>query len=244
VEDPEIDPESDPEPEPETPDPGTQLGVDPDIRHLERLLGSLLALDDETLRLALATMSETNRAEVGTALQLPKAAMHLGDALVPLVRRKARASSPQRQLSVAFAVSDLVNDTTIAALGDRSDDPSRDDMLEVLPGVIERHGVPLVNVMLAAYAASEAPCAAVFAELLDTDERFVIAPPPPADDEAAGPVTAAPVRDDAAHAEKRAQRKAGKAARREAEARKRAAAATAQAKRKEAQREAKRGRGQ
>lgn len=238
------DPEIDPETESAAPDPETELRADPEIRHLERLLGSLVALDDETLRSALATMSETNRVEVGTALQLPKAAMHLGDALVPLVRRKVRAAPPQRQLSVAFAVSDLVNDDTIAALGDRSDDPSRADMLEVLPAVIERHGVPLVNVMLAAYAASEAPCAAVFAELLDTDERFVIPPPPPADAAAAAVETARPGRDDPAQAEKRAQRKAGKAARREAEARKRAAAASAQVKRKEAQREAKRARGQ
>ena len=70
--------------------------------------------------------------------------MHLGDALVPLVRRKLRSASPDRQLQATFAVVERVNDATIAALGDRSADPSHDDMIDAMHDFPE-FGVALVQ---------------------------------------------------------------------------------------------------
>ncbi len=208
--------------------------------HLARLAKALAAMDDVSTRRALATMSETNRLEVAVDLQLPKAAIHLGDALVGLVRRKVRSVPPARQLTVAFALCEAVNDETIAALGDRSENPSREDMLAVLPGVIEHHGLPTARLMLASYGASDAPCQAVFSEILETDERFAGAvEPTPLEDEPAGLAPAPAGRDDEAQAEKRVQRKAAKEARRAAEAKKKEAAVTAAAKQKEARRAAK-----
>lgn len=221
---------------------GDEGAAEPARAHLARLADALAAMDDESTRRALATMSETNRLEVAVDLQLPKAAMRLGDALVGLVRRKVRSVPPARQLTVAFALCEAVNDETIAALGDRSENPSREDMLDVLPGVIEHHGLPTARLMLASYGASDARCQAVFSEILETDERFAGAvEPTPLDDEpsAFAATGAAPVRDDEAQAEKRAQRKATKDARRAAEAKKRDAAATAAAKQKDARRAAK-----
>jgi len=212
-------------------------------RHLDRLASALAALDDETLRRALASLSETNRLDVATQLQVPRAAMHLGDALVPLARRKIRVAGPARQLSVAFSLTEPVNDVTIKELGPRHEDPSRDDLLEVLPGVVEQFGAPWVTLMVAAYAASDAPCQGVMAELLDSDERFAIGEPVALDDADEGGVTAANARDEEAQAAKRAQRKAAKDARRAEEARKQAARAHAEEKRREARRAAKRGRG-
>lgn len=141
-----------------------------------RMSNALAALDDDALRRGLGSMSEKSRAELAAQLQLPRATMHLGDALVPLVRRKLRQASPDHQLQAAFAIVERLNDATVAALGDRSDDPSKEDLLEVLPAVIEEHGTPLVTAMLAAYAASDAQCRPVTRELLETDERFVIGP--------------------------------------------------------------------
>ena len=59
--------------------------------------------------------------------------MRLGDALIPLVRRKLQTASADHQLQVLFALAQHVNDQTIEALGSRSEDPTREDLLEVLP---------------------------------------------------------------------------------------------------------------
>ena len=109
---------------------------------------ALAALDDDTLRRALADMSEKSRLDVAAQLQLPRATMRLGDALMPLVRRKLQTAGPDHQLQVLFALAQHVNDQTIEALGPRSEDPTRDDLLEVLPAVIEEHGATLVTLML------------------------------------------------------------------------------------------------
>jgi hypothetical protein len=216
-------------------------------RHLARLAGALGALDDDDWRTGIAGMSEGSRAEMASHLNLPKAALHLGETLVPLVRRKALAAHPARQLSVAFSVTERVNGATIKALGARHEDPSHEDMLEVLPGLLGGHSPRLVTLMLASYAASDAPCQAVFAGLLDTDERFAVPPPPDLSelDEAGAAIprlttTPTAARDGGEQAAKREQRKAAKEAKRAAEAARRAAREAAEAKRKEARRAAKR----
>src|SRR2546423_4378372 len=71
---------------------------------VERMSEALAALDDDALRHALAGISEKSRSEVAGQLNLPRATMHLGDALIPLVRRKLRAANPERQLQVTVAL--------------------------------------------------------------------------------------------------------------------------------------------
>jgi hypothetical protein len=188
-------------------------------------------------------MSETSRNELADTLQLPKATMHLGAALPPLLRRKLRGAAPARQLSAAFGLTEAVNDETVRRLGPRHDDPSRDDLDEVLPAVVEQHGVPLVTLLLAAYAVSDAQCQAVMAELLDRDERFAVGPP--IDDGAtAAPVSAPTGRldvDDAEREARREERRAAKAARKAEAQHQREAQQSAHRARRDAQRRAKKG---
>jgi len=200
---------------------------------------ALAALDDNVLRSALAAMSEKSRLEVAAQLQLPRATMRLGEALVPLVRRKLQTAAPDHQLQVLFALAQHVNDQTVEALGPRSEEPTRDDLLEVLPAVIERHGAPLTTLMLAGYAASDARCRSVMRELLETDERFVVGPPVEVDAkrELEAPE---PVLDKKELEAKREQRRAAKEAKRAAEVREREARIAAQAKRRQAVHDAKR----
>ena len=204
-----------------------------------RMAQALAALDDDTMRHVITEMSEKSRLEVAAQLQMPRATMRLGDALIPLVRRKLQTAAPDHQLQVLFALAQHVNDQTIEALGPKSEEPTREDLLEVLPDVIEEHGVTLVTLMLAGYAASDALCQPVMRDLLDTDDRFVIGPPIEID--ARPELTApAPVLDKAELKAKREQRKVAKEAKRAAEVREREARATAQAKRRQAVHEAKR----
>jgi hypothetical protein len=235
------------EPAPDEPERAVSTGDEPAAgaeQHAERLAGAVAALDDDSLRAAVAGTTEQSRNEIATTLQLPPATMHLGKALPPLLRRKLRAAPPTRQLTAAFALVEPLNDATVRALGSHHDDPSRDDMLAVLPDMVERFGTPLVTLLLAAYGASDAQCQAVFAELLESEEQFAIGPAID-DDQDAAPATASGTATGAATSAtddaRREERKAAKAARRQAQQHERHAQQAAHAARKAAQRRAKRG---
>ncbi len=162
--------------------------------------------------------------------------MHLGDALIPLVRRKLHTVSPDRQLQAAFGLSECANDDTVESLGERAEDPSLDDLREVLPPVVEEHGAPLVTAMLAAYSASNAPCRLVMRELLETDDRFVIGAAVAVEAPAPAIAVFKPVVDEA----KREQRREAKAAKKAADAKAREARAAGEASRRAAVHQSKR----
>jgi hypothetical protein len=211
---------------------------------LKRLDAALATLDDDSLRRGLSGITEKQRQELAVQLNLPRASMHLGDPLTPLVLGKLRGLAPDRQLMVATAITNRVNDETVRALGDRSDDPSREDLQEVLPEVIEEHGIELTRLMVAGYAVSDAQCRDAMREILDSDERFALPEVPDAEDESRdaelptfGLVARVPRKkgdDDPERARLLEQRKAQKAERRAAAAHERAARAAAQAARREA----------
>src|SRR6185369_11853525 len=92
----------------------------------------------------------------------------------PLVRRKLRGLTVDRQHVVSTALTQRANDSTVELLGENSEDPSRADLDAVLPEVIEEHGIELVRLMAASYTISDAPCRDVMRELMETDERFAL----------------------------------------------------------------------
>jgi hypothetical protein len=217
---------------------------------IKRLDIALATLDDESLRRGLAGVTEKQRQELATSLNLPRATMHLGDALAPLVRRKLRGLSLDRQHAVSTALTQRANDATVEALGEeRSEDPTRADLDEVMPAIIDEYGIELVRLMAASYTISDAVCRDVMRELLESDERFAL--PDEAPDDVAegsdlpsfGLVPTIPpkqAKDDPARAELRERRKVAKAERRAAEKRARLAKAAGQASRREALHAAKR----
>jgi hypothetical protein len=235
-------------------DDATQDDTEPDEEELseqdeqdiKRLDIALTTLDDESLRRGLSGITEKQRQELATQLNLPRATVHLGDALAPLVRRKLHGLSVDRQHAVATALTNRANDSTVAALGDRSEEPTRADLEEVLPPVIEEHGIELVRLMMASYAISDAPVRPVMRELLETDERFALPDAPAEADDTAdglpsfGLVARTAKSDDPERAEVLEKRKANKAERREAERRERQAKEAAAASRREALHAAKR----
>ena len=235
------------EPEANDAEDSDELSAEDEL-DLQRLDTALATLDDDSLRRGLSGITEKQRQDLAVQLNLPRATMHLGDALAPLVRRKLRGLPADRQLAVSTAITNRVNDATVRALGDRREDPSRADLEEVLPDVIEQHGVELVRLMMAGYAASDAPCRAAMRELLNDDERFTLPDRPDDSDDAEGEpgeselpsfgLVARPPRakddDDPERAKLREQRKVQKAERRAAASHERAARAAAQAARREA----------
>jgi hypothetical protein len=197
----------------------------------DRLVAALAQMSADDLNTAIAGLGDgehmTNLAQV---LNVKKPALKAHPDPQALLRARVRTGGPGRAAVAALEVAGSCVDACIDDLGDRADDPSRDDMLEVLPPLVEEFGAKVVTLMLAAYVAIDAPCGDVFDELLDTDERFVIGDPSP--DATAAPTAAAGARSEADLAEiaaKKARRKEADAAKKEAARKARDAKAAAAA---------------
>jgi len=116
---------------------------------------------------------------------------------------------------VAMVLTDACLADCIEQLGDNADHPSSEDLREVLPGLIERHGLAANRIMLASTVAGEAPAAAIIRDLLKNDE--LVALPPAESKSVIPPPTSGDERDEA-------EREALRERRREAKARKQAEA--------------------
>jgi hypothetical protein len=81
----------------------------------------------------------------------------------------------------------------IEALGDHSENPTEEELLEAAPGLIEKHGVATVRLMMAGSVAGEAAASVALTRLLKHDEALALPPveheeitvlaPPTADEE-------------------------------------------------------------
>ena len=76
--------------------------------------------------------------------------------------------------AIAAIVSDLCLADCIKELGDHADNPSTEQLKEVLPGLAERHGVAITRIMLASTVAGEAPASAIIRDLLKSDELVAL----------------------------------------------------------------------
>jgi hypothetical protein len=83
---------------------------------------------------------------------------------------------------LAMVLTDAALADCIEKLGDHSDNPTTDQLRDVLPGVVERHGIGVTRMMLASTVAGEATAADVIRDLLKHDELVALPkadPPPP-----------------------------------------------------------------
>lgn len=91
--------------------------------------------------------------------------------------------------SIALVVADGCLADCIEQLGDNADHPSSDQLREVVPVLVERHGLGLTQLMLASAVAGEAPAAAIIRDLLKNDDTLKL---PPASDKPISPIVQAP----------------------------------------------------
>lgn len=94
------------------------------------------------------------------------------DAVTPAaIRASAVAGRMNGTLeSVAMVLTDAALADCIDQLGDHSDDPTAEQLREVLPGIVERHGVALTRLMLASTVAGEAKAAGIIRDLLKNED--------------------------------------------------------------------------
>lgn len=120
--------------------------------------------------------------------------------------------------AIAAIVTDAALADCIDKLGDNAENPSSDQLREVLPGIVERHNLGISRIMLASTVAGEAPASAIIRDLLKNDETLAL---PKADEVELAPLLDTSKRSADEQSELRAQRKATKKAKQdEARARK------------------------
>ena len=93
-------------------------------------------------------------------------------AFVRAAAQRGRINGVLEQL--AFVITDRCLADCVTALGDASDNPSEEQLREVLPGLVDAHGVPMVRLMLASAVAGEAKATPILTRLLKTDEVFAL----------------------------------------------------------------------
>lgn len=126
--------------------------------------------------------------------------------------------------AIAAIISDLCLADCIKELGDNSDNPSTDQLQEVLPGVVERHGVAVTRIMLAATVAGEAPASAIIRDLLKSDDLVAL---PKAEEVTIAPLIDTRKRSDDEQAALKAKRAEAKAAKKQAARERKAQSAAA-----------------
>jgi len=115
--------------------------------------------------------------------------------------------------AIAAILTDVCLADCIKELGDHSENPTTDELKDVLPGLVERNGVANVRIMLAATVAGDAPAAAIIRDLLKTDDVVAL---PKVEETLTAPVVDTRKRSDAEQAELKTKRAEVKAAKKEA----------------------------
>lgn len=118
--------------------------------------------------------------------------------------------------AIAAVLTDASLAKCIELLGDNADNPSSDQLREVIPALVEEFGVPVLRVMFAASVAGEAAASAILIDLLKHDDTVKL---PPAEARPGSPLLAAASADDDTKARRKAakEKKQAEAAKRRAQ---------------------------
>ena len=159
------------------------------IAALSLLDRALLATTDDEMAALLAGLPEDHTSAIKRLCDLRDEDADLVEA-VHAAARKGRLNGDLQRLGVVLSDACLAD--CVEQLGEAADLPTEEELQAVIPGLIERHGLGTVRVMLAATVVGEAPVSDVIVGLLKTDETVKLPPlelkplapllPPKADD--------------------------------------------------------------
>ena len=91
--------------------------------------------------------------------------------------------------SLALVLSDACLADCIEALGDNADRPTTEQLREVTPALIDKHGLAITQLMLTSTVAGEAPASAIIRDLLKHDDVLKL---PPAEPKPFSPIVQGP----------------------------------------------------
>ncbi len=142
------------------------------LQSLGLLDRAIRATGDDELEAAVAALDDDHREAVQNLVD--------GDATPDAIRTAATKGRLDGTMeSLALVLTDAALADCIKELGDHSDNPTTDQLREVLPGIIERHGLGVTRIMLASTVAGEANAAAVIRDLLKHDDTVKLPPVEP-----------------------------------------------------------------
>jgi hypothetical protein len=185
---------------------------------LERRYAAVFTtISDESIAKLAAAVDEKLRDALAKVLALPAGTFDDAATVAPKVREAMKARKAYLDTGVLFG--EAATEKAIEVLGDKSEDPSLEDLSNVLPSLIEEFSLDACRLMAVQFSVSLGG----FRKLVNTDTRFAI----PSTGNAPVAATAAPAKDAAAQEEKkraRAERKEkDKVARAQAEVQRRIA---------------------
>jgi hypothetical protein len=178
---------------------------------------SFKAATDEELSAAIDALDDDHREGLESLVD--------GELSVESVRAAVKSGRIDGGMeAVAAVLTDLCLADCIEQPGDNADNPSTEQLREVLPGIVERHGVASCRIMLASTVAGEAPASAIIRDLLKSDELIKL---PKAEEVSIAPLIDTQKRSDDEQAAMRAKRAEAKRAKKDAERARRAQSAAA-----------------
>lgn len=183
------------------PDTGGSVGAVNQVKNRLQSLGlierALANTSDDELAGALEALSDEHRDAIDELVG--------GDTDVEGIRSAASRGRMDGTLeSLSLVLSDACLADCIDELGEHADHPSSEELREVLPTLIERHGLGITRLMLATTVAGEAPAAAIIRDLLKHDDTVKL---PPAEARSSGPIPKSPEVDPAEREAIKAKRK-------------------------------------
>lgn len=164
---------------------------------LERRYAAVLgSIPDDDLAALAAALEEDLRDHLARVLALPAGSFDSPESLGPKMREAM--ATRRAHLDTGVLLAEPAVEAAIEALGDRSDDPSLEDLHGVLPDLIERFGLVATRLMAVQYSVSLGG----FRKLAATDERFAI---PTSTPSAPAPASKPPANDPERDATRRAR---------------------------------------
>jgi hypothetical protein len=146
------------------------------LQALSLLDRALLAMTDAELEALVASLPDDHRQAIDRLVGAREDSGFDDPAARTVAIRttvaRGRVTGVLEQLSTVLTDACLAD--CIEQLGDASDNPTEDDLAEVTPGLIERHGLATVRLTLATSIAGEAAASIVLTRLLKHDEVLAL----------------------------------------------------------------------
>lgn len=150
--------------------------MDDNVAGVNQMKTRLAALGTLDRAFAAATDEDLAALVAGLHEEHTEALVRLcGDTDVASLRETVRKGRIDGQMvSLAILLTDTCLADCIEQLGENADNPDGEQLAEVLPGLVERHGVAATRIMLGATLAGEAPAAPIIREVLRSDEVLAL----------------------------------------------------------------------
>jgi hypothetical protein len=133
---------------------------------------SFAAATDEELAAAVEALDDDHRDALTEVVKGEPTADAIREAI-------ARGRLDGTLEGVALVLTDKALADCVEQLGEHAENPTSDQLREVLPGLVERHGVAIARMLLSSTVVGEAPASAIIRDLLKHDELVQLPPAEP-----------------------------------------------------------------